>query len=104
MKSNFVRLTLAAATALASSYALAADSAQRLVNLSTRTQVGTGTAAPVVGFVIGPGTQKQVLIRAIGPTLSSFGVSGTLPNPKLELYSGTTKISENTDWTVTSVG
>jgi len=56
-----------------------------LVNISTRAYVGTGTDAAVGGFIISGTTNKQVLIRGFGPTLSSFGVSGALGNPTLEL-------------------
>jgi hypothetical protein len=39
----------------------------------------------VGGLIISGAASKQVLIRGFGPTLSSFGVSGTLANPVLEL-------------------
>jgi hypothetical protein len=39
----------------------------------------------VGGFIIGGTGTKQVLIRGFGPTLSSFGVTGALGNPTLEL-------------------
>src|SRR5258708_35909607 len=70
----------------------------RLVNLSTRTQAGTGTGALIVGFVVGPGQSKQVLIRAVGPGLGAFGVAGTLADPKLDLFQGTTLIQSNDNW------
>ncbi|MEO5959483.1 MAG: CHRD domain-containing protein, partial [Opitutaceae bacterium] len=86
--------------------ATAAEFDQRLVNLSTRAQVGVGTNAPVVGFVIGDGPQKKVLIRAVGPTLgaSPYNVPGVLANPRLELYAGNTKIAENDDWSTALAG
>jgi len=56
-----------------------------LVNISTRAFVGTGSNAEVGGFIISGTSNKQVLIRGFGPTLSSFGVSGALANPTLEL-------------------
>jgi hypothetical protein len=39
-----------------------------------------------------------VLIRAIGPSLSGFGVSGFIPEPSLTLFSGQTPIATNTRW------
>jgi hypothetical protein len=39
-----------------------------------------------------------VLIRAIGPGLAPFGVSGLLADPRLELFGGATKIDENDNW------
>lgn len=80
-------------------------STPRLINVSARTQVGTGTNVLIAGFVIDGLTSKTVLIRAIGPTLTGFGVPGALANPKLELFSGATKIDENDDWAgATSLG
>jgi sugar lactone lactonase YvrE len=70
----------------------------RLTNVSARTQVGTGGDILIAGFVIGGQTSKTVLIRAVGPTLGAFGVPGVLANPKLELFTGSTKINENDNW------
>ena len=70
----------------------------RFVGLSARNQVGTGENILVAGFVVGGNVPLQVLIRAVGPTLASFGVSGVLADPRLELYSGSQKIGENDDW------
>ena len=70
----------------------------RLVNVSARTQVGTGGDILIAGFVIGGTTSKTVLIRATGPALAAFGVTGTLVDPKLTLFSGSTVVKENDDW------
>ncbi len=51
-----------------------------------------------VGFNIGGGTSRTVLIRAVGPTLGAFGVGGTMGDPQLKLYSGQTVLSSNDDW------
>jgi hypothetical protein len=49
--------------------------------------------------MIATGTaNKKVIIRAIGPTLSDFGVPGALQDPTLELYQGSTLITSNDDW------
>lgn len=72
----------------------------RLANISTRSFVGVGAEAQIAGFVIDQGAPKQVLLRASGPGLASFGVQGTLSNPKLSLYSGNTVLTENDDWGV----
>jgi hypothetical protein len=60
-----------------------------LVNISARARVGTGPNVLIAGFVIGGTTSKTVLIRASGPALASFGVTGTLPDPELMLYDST---------------
>jgi Tol biopolymer transport system component len=69
-----------------------------LRNLSTRGQVGTGANILIAGFVVGGTTPKQVLIRAVGPTLSSFGITGTLADPQLDLFSGSSRIATNDNW------
>jgi hypothetical protein len=67
----------------------------RLTNVSVR---ATLTSSVTAGFVIdGTGT-KRVLIRAVGPTLGNFGVTGVLADPQLTLYSGQTVIGANDNW------
>lgn len=70
----------------------------RLVNVSARTQVGTGDNILIAGFVIGGQTSARVLVRAVGPTLTAFSVAGALADPKLEIYNGATKTAENDNW------
>jgi hypothetical protein len=57
-----------------------------LTNISTRAFVGTGSSAAVGGFIISGTGTKQVLLRGFGPTLTSFGITGALSNPTLDLY------------------
>ena len=40
-------------------------------NISTHGQVGTGANEMIAGFVVGGTTAKQLLVRAVGPTLES---------------------------------
>lgn len=70
----------------------------RIVNISARVQVGTGANILIAGFVIGGSTSKTVLIRASGPALIPFGVTGTLADPMLQLYAGTNLIASNSAW------
>jgi uncharacterized protein (DUF1800 family) len=75
------------------------SSGTRLTNLSARARVGTGDAILIPGVVISPGaTSRQLLVRAVGPGLQPFGVTGLLADPKLELYQGGTRIAENDNW------
>ena len=83
-------------TGAVSTPAPAADGFLR--NLSTRGRVGSGDAILVAGFVVNGTSAKQVLIRAIGPTLGSFGVSGVVSDPYLKLYRGSTVLASNDDW------
>ena len=73
-------------------------STPRLVNISARVQVGTGGNILIAGFVIGGSTARTVLVRASGPALVPFNVAGTLPDPLLQLYSGTTILASNGGW------
>jgi outer membrane protein assembly factor BamB/subtilisin family serine protease len=78
-------------------------SAARLINLSARANVGTGADIATAGFVITGTTSETVLIRGVGPTLSSFGLSGVLSAASLTLYtSGQTALQTNADWALNS--
>ncbi|MFM9030166.1 MAG: hypothetical protein ACKOTF_05695, partial [Opitutaceae bacterium] len=83
---------------LVEAYDTGSTNSPRLVNMSARNQVGTGDDILIVGFNIGGTGTKQLLIRAIGPKLGGFGVTGFLADPKVELYRGDVKISENDNW------
>jgi hypothetical protein len=58
----------------------------RLANISTRAQVGTGTSVLIGGFIISGTRPKLILARAIGPSLTRFGVTNPLLDPRLELH------------------
>jgi hypothetical protein len=73
-------------------------SGSRLIDISTRAEVGTGANIEIAGFVISGTEAKTVLIRASGPALAGFGVSGSLPDPALTLYQGATALASNTAW------
>lgn len=81
---------------------LSGPSSARLTNLSIRTVAGSGDNVVITGFNVSGNAPKRFLIRAIGPELAAFGVSGSLPNPVLSLYrskSGeTTEVAKNDDW------
>ncbi|MSU48876.1 MAG: hypothetical protein EXS37_07285 [Opitutus sp.] len=90
-----------AGVVLVEAYDLGTGNSPRMVNVSARNRVGTGDDILIAGFnIAGTGT-KQLLFRAVGPGLAAFGVTGTLVDPKLEIYSGGTKVTENDNWTPT---
>lgn len=95
------RRLAAALFGLALAFTASAQSA-RLANISTRGQVGAG-ADNLFGGLVVAGGPKTVLVRAIGPGLAAFGVPGTLGDPKLEIFSGQTKIAENDNWNAADV-
>ena len=69
-----------------------------LINISTRGRVEIGDSVMIGGFIIQGSTNQTVLIRAVGPNLLNYGVTGVLANPKLDLYSGQTNIANNDNW------
>jgi hypothetical protein len=90
---NITRLALAATTfawaLLATSPVSAAQYNQRLGNLSTRAQVGTGSNIMITGFVVQDGAPKQVLIRAVGARLAQAPFQpprSRSPTRKLQLF------------------
>jgi len=74
----------------------------RLVNLSARANVGTGSDILIAGFGVTGSTSETVLLRAVGPGLAStFGLGGILYNPVLTLYDSALPakvIAKNTGW------
>jgi hypothetical protein len=81
----------------------APEAGGRLLNLATRALVGTGERALVVGFVVAGETAGTVLVRAAGPALAAFGVSGVLADPRLELRAESgTLLAGNDDWAVSA--
>jgi sugar lactone lactonase YvrE len=75
-----------------------AESGPRLINLSARTQVGTGSNILIAGFAVGGSTSKTLLIRGVGLTLSAFGVAGALADPLLQIFNGNTIIATSDNW------
>jgi hypothetical protein len=95
------QITGAAGTgiALAEIYDTAPATGARLVNVSARAQVGTGSGILIAGFSVSGNVPRQLLIRGIGPSLSRFNVDGLLANPRLDLYRGDTPLPQsNDDW------
>ncbi|QYM78636.1 FG-GAP-like repeat-containing protein [Horticoccus luteus] len=73
------------------------DNPGPLTNLSVRTTAGSGDQILIAGFVV-QGEAQSILVRAIGPTLGSFGVPGVLADPRLELYGSGGLLMENDNW------
>lgn len=77
---------------------VAAAPQSRIVNLSVRSRAGSGDNALIVGFVIGGGSTKSMLLRGVGPALAEFGVADVLSDPKLSLFAGSVLTASNDDW------
>src|SRR6185369_3430294 len=86
-------------------YDLTQTSQASLGNISTRSFVQTGEHVMIGGFIIQGSGPKRVIIRAIGPELTQFGIPDALANPRLELHNGSgTLIGTNDDWQTTIIG
>ena len=87
-----------AGTVLIEAYDAGTGDSQRFTNLSARNKVGVGANILIAGFTLEGSGTRNLLIRAVGPKLTDFNVPGVLADPKLEIYSGTTKLYENDNW------
>lgn len=69
-----------------------------LINLSARGWVGEGDNVLIGGFIVRGDAPVDVLVRAQGPSLASFGVDGALDDTQLMVYQGSNLIASNDDW------
>jgi N-acetylneuraminic acid mutarotase len=87
--------------ALVEAYDLNQAADSKLANISTRGFVDTGNNVMIGGIIVGPtgATGSRMLVRALGPSLSSSGIQNPLADPMLELHNGNgTTIASNDDW------
>ena len=80
-----------------------------LRNISTRSEVLTGDGATIGGFVIAGTDSHTVVVRGLGPTLTSFGIAGALADPLLTLHQTDEQgndrvIATNDNWKETQEG
>jgi hypothetical protein len=84
--------------ALAEVYDFETASAVKLANIATRGFVNTGDNVMIGGFIIGGTEPANVLVRAIGPSLTQFGVQGALQATTLELHDSNGSVIGNEGW------
>jgi hypothetical protein len=85
-------------TGVVDAYDLGAASPARLANIATRGLIQPGDKLMIAGFIVQNGPVRAV-IRAVGPSLSAFGIANALADTTLQLkdQNGTTVI-ENDNW------
>lgn len=66
--------------------AIATAQTPKVINFSARGFVSTGERCLIGGFIIGPNDPNTLIIRALGPTLSSYNIQHPLPDPVLTVY------------------
>jgi hypothetical protein len=75
------------------------SAACHLVNISTRLKIGVSENVLIGGFIIRGTQPKKLILRAIGPSLTAWGVAGAIADPVLELHdSSGGVIATNNDW------
>ena len=80
-------------------YDLSPLSSSTLKNMSTRASVGTLDDVLITGFIIGDVGSTTVVVRALGPSLASYGVAHPLSDPVLTIYdSNGNAIATNDNW------
>ena len=77
----------------------------QLGNISTARFVQTGDDLMIGGFIVQGTEPKRIIIRAIGPELTQYGIPNALANPTLELHNATgAMIASNDNWLQTIIG
>lgn len=81
-------------------YQIGATANAKLANISTRGFVDTGDKAMIGGFIVGPAgsANATMVIRAIGPSLTPYGITNALQDPVLELHDANGGVFTNDDW------
>ena len=80
-------------------YDLDSTADSKLANISTRGQVLTDNDVMIGGVIVVGAAPQRVIVRAIGPSLGSVGVTGALQDPTLELHDGDgTLITSDDNW------
>lgn len=90
--------TVTVARSLSSSFVDAEVSTSKLVNASIRATAGSGDETLIAGFAVTGSDEMPVLVRALGPTLSTLGVSGAMADPSLSVVSGSEVAAANNNW------
>jgi hypothetical protein len=75
-----------------------------LVSVSARAVVGTGASNLIAGFSVGgpanDGSLKRLLVRGVGPSLATLGVTGFVADPAVQVYNLATGavVAQNDNW------
>jgi sugar lactone lactonase YvrE len=88
------------ANAIRRGWLVRTGSASHLANISARAYCSTGNSVTIGGFVVTGNTRKRVLIRAVGPTLTTQGIgqNEVLLDPTVEVHHGGAIVARNDDW------
>jgi hypothetical protein len=85
-------------TGVVDAYDLSAASPAKLANIATRGLIQPGDNLMIAGFIIQNAPVRAVL-RAVGPSLTAFGITNALPDTTLQLRDQNgVLVRENDDW------
>lgn len=76
------------------------DPSQRtsMANVSNRGLTGAGERTLITGIIIKGGEPRNVVVRVLGPSLSSSGIQQAAANPRLVVHREGTVLTDNSDW------
>lgn len=90
-QSGFYNITGAPFPSIATGVVLEVVPAGHLANLSTRLEIAAGDSTEITGFVVSGTSAKNLLVRAVGPTLSTMGVKKPAAKPRLKFFDSSGK-------------
>jgi hypothetical protein len=79
-------------------YDLRGDDTAQVTNLSLLGRLRPDAENPIVGFVISGAAGRRVLLRAVGPSLTAFGVGDAVRDPMLQVFAGNQAVEGNDNW------
>jgi hypothetical protein len=79
-------------------YDLRGDDTAQVTNLSLLGRLRPDAENPIVGFVISGAAGRRVLLRAVGPSLTAFGVGDAVRDPMLQVFAGNQVVGGNDNW------
>lgn len=84
---------------LAEIYDTSAGNGEKMPNISTRADIGTGDNVAISGLIIGGSTEKRAIFRGIGPSLQNQDVPNPLQDPFLQLFDANgDAVGSNDNW------
>lgn len=69
-----------------------------MANVSNRGLAGAGEKTLITGLIITGGEPRNVVVRALGPSLSGSGIQQPAANPSITVFQGSGKVATNKDW------
>jgi hypothetical protein len=79
------------------------SSPAKITNLSVRGMAGSGANALVAGFVVSGGSNENLLVRGIGPSLGGFGVTGAIASTQITVFDSQGRtVASNSGWSPSS--